>query len=298
MATIRELADYYVDRLIVQFRTQQKARDTIAILVKQPLADELPASLNAAFNIDTAVGSQLDTLAKYVGVPRNIGALIAAGYFGLWSYGNVPTPANYQGTWDPATNTPAIPAASGGNAGWWYVASATGTSTAPTARNWIVGDIILSDGVAWGSNSVTTNSNGFTTYADLSSNANGIFYSYDTAGRSVTALTDESFRTILKLQIILNSNDGTLASIMDLLQIFFPGQIALVDNTTMSMDYYVNSTVPLTQALLLGYLPKPMGVGITVTIVSPVPGGTGSLLTEAGATITTEDGFTITTEPT
>lgn len=296
MATIRELADYYVDRLIVQFRTQQKARDTIAIVVKQPLADELPASLNAAFDIDTAVGNQLDTIAKYIGVPRNIGALIAAGYFGLWSYGNALTPTNYQGTWDPATDSPALPAASGGNTGHWYVASATGTSATPIAASWIVGNIIVSDGAAW-SLSTEQNSNGFTTYADLASNANGIFYSYATAGRSVTDLTDESFRTILKLQIILNSNDGTLASIMDLLQLFFPGEVALVDNTDMSMDYYVNSSVPLTQALLLDYLPKPMGVGITVTIVSPVPGGSGALLTEAGATLTTEDGFTITTEP-
>lgn len=298
MATLRQLADYYVARLIVQFRTQPKAQNTIAILVKQALLDNLAAQLLAAFNIETAIGKQLDTLGKYIGVPRNIGALVAAGYFGFWNYGSALDLAKYQGTWDPATDAPAIPAASGGNTGNWYVASATGTSTTPIAADFIVGDIIVSDGTTW-ARQTTDNGNGLTSYTDFTQNPNGLFYSYSTAARSVTDLTDESYRTVLMLQIILNSNDGTLASIMDLLQLFFPQSVTLVDNADMSLDYYVYSTVPLTKAILESYLPRPMGVGITVTIVSPpVPGTDGALLTEDGFTLTTEDGTTLTIEPT
>lgn len=297
MATVRQLADYYVARLIVQFRTQIKAQNTIAILVKQALLDTLPSQLLNAFNVDTAVGAQLDTLAKYVGVPRNIGALIAAGYFGLWNYASALDPTKFQGQWNPATDVPALPAASGANIGEWYVAQATGTSATPIAANFIVGDIIVSDGATWARQAVD-NGNGFTSYDDFTVNANGIFYRYDTATRSVTDLTDESFRTVLKLQIILNANDGTLASIMALLNLYFGAAVALVDNANMSMDYYVWSTVPLTQRLLETYLPRPMGVGITVTIVSPpTPGGLSTLTTEDGFTLTTEDGTTLTTEP-
>lgn len=294
MATIRQLADYYVARLIVQFRTQLKAQDTIAILVKQAMLDNLAAQLLSAFDIDTATGKQLDTLGKYIGVPRNIGALIAAGYFGLWSYADGLDPAKYQGTWDPVTNTPTLTTASDGD---WWVASATGTSTAPLAASFIVGDVLQYSSGSWVQYDPSPNGNGLTDYTNPAINANGLFYSYDTAGRSVTDLTDESYKTILKLQIILNSNDGTLKSIMDLLDIFFPGEVSLVDNADMSLSYYVNSSVPLTQALLMAYLPKPMGVGISVTIVSPTPGGGGALLTEDGFTLTTEDGTTLTTEP-
>ena len=43
---------------------------------------------------------------------------------------------------------------------------------------------------------------------------------------------------------------------------------------------------------------NPMGVGITVTIISPTPGGQETITTEAGEAITTEDAFTIKTETT
>lgn len=295
MATIRELADYYVDRLIVQYRDLPKARDTVAIAVKQALADTLPQQLQDAWNVDTAVGAQLDVIGKYVGVPRNIGIAVLQGYFSLWTYGSTLDPTLFQETWDPATDTPAIPAASGGNTGWWYVASADGTSSAPIVASWLVGDIIVSDGATWSKNTAD-NGNGLTTYNDLGSNANAIVYSYTTAQRNATDLTDVSYQTILKLQIILNSNDGTLASIMALLNDFFEGLIALTDNANMTMDYIVVSTVPLSQGLLLLFLPKPMGVGITVTIVSPSPAGGGYLTTEGGLVLTTEDGSPIVIE--
>lgn len=295
--TLREIADYYVDRLILQYRDRPKARATVAIAVKQALGDYLAGSLVTCFDVDAAVGAQLDAIGLYVGVPRNIGTALAQGYFGLWTYASALDPAEYQGTWDPASDSPTLPdPTTVPNA--WYVASAAGTSTSPyVADDFLAGDVVFSDGATWAKRTAD-NGNGLTTYNDPASNAAGIFYSYSTAARSATALTDASFRTVLKLRIILNSNDGTLGTIVALLKQFFGPAITVIDNKDMTMSYTVYSTVPLSRDLLLAYLPKPMGVGISVTIVSPSPGGGDSLVTEGGDTLVTEGGDTITTEPT
>lgn len=293
--TIRELADYYVERLIAQYRTLPKARDTVAIVVKQALADDLATQVQNAFDVDSAVGAQLDVIGKYVGVPRNIGAPNSQGFFGLWSYGSTLDPTLFQSAWEPASDSPTIPAAAGGNAGWWYVASAAGTSATPIVADWLPGDVIVSDGSAW-AKQTSDNGNGLTTYADLASNMNGIFYSYSTTGRTTTDLTDESYRTVIKLKIILNTNDGTLASIVGLLKTFFPSLVFCQDGANMTMTYLVVSSVPLAKSILETYLPKPMGVGITVIIISPAPSGGDRLTTEDGFTLTTEDGSPLTTE--
>lgn len=298
MATLLTLVESnYVDRLIAQFRTQPKARATIAICVKQAIGDDLANQLLAAFNVDTAVGVQLDTIGKYVGVNRNIGANPAGTYFGLWRYASDRDPALYQGTWDPASDTPAIPAAAGGNAGWWYVASADGTSASPIVASFKSGDVIFSDGAVW-AKETDDNGNGLTSYSDPAVNMNGVFYSYAIAGRTGSALTDASYRVVIKLKAILNANDGTLASIMAYLNAFFPATVFLTDNKDMTLAYLVVSTIPLSPALLAIYLPKPMGVGITVTIISPTPSGGETLTTEDGLNLTTEDGTVITTETT
>lgn len=55
----------------------------------------------------------------------------------------------YQGTWDPTTNTPTIPAAAGGNSGNWYITSAAGTATGNAAGTYGAGDRVRSNGSAW-----------------------------------------------------------------------------------------------------------------------------------------------------
>lgn len=292
--TQAQLTTYYADLLAFQYRGQLKARQTVELFTKQFMGDDLAFQIRDGFNLATAVGAQLDTLAKYIGVPRSIGAVVPQGYFGLWRYASALTEANFQGTWTPDTNTPAPGSPS---AGKWFAAYVQAASTSPIVAAWLAGDILLGDGSAW-TRSTLDNANGLTTYNDLASNANGVFFSYSSFDRSTSDLTDASYRAILKLQIVLNRNDGTLASIIDLLVSLFPGQIQLRDNCNMTMDYFVQSTVPLTQAVLLAYLPRPMGVGITVTIVSPpTPGGSGFLTTESGEVLTTEGGEGILVEP-
>lgn len=292
--TIEDLSSYYADLLAYEYRGLPNANRQTRLFAKQAAADLFVQQLLVCYDVDLAVGKQLDVLGKYVGVSRNIGSIIPRPYFGFWDYLSTLDPAKYQGTWIPSTDDPTIPAAAGGNNGWWYVASEPGTSASPIVETFASGDVIVSNGATW-SKTTIPNGNGLTDYLSLAANRNGIFYDYAFAANQNSDLTDAEYRTILKLKIILNANDGTLASIMNYLQEFFAGQITLIDGTNMHLTYTVLSTVPLSQQLLELYLPRPMGVGITVTIISPTPAGGDDITTEDGFEITTEDGSPITT---
>ncbi len=293
--TLAEQLNYYADRLALQYRDKSRARQQVIISGKVTIADDLAGQLRDAFDLELAVGAQLDVIGRYVGVSRMIGSSTPPPLFSLWRYASARDPSLYQGTWDPAADEPAIPAAGGGNTGWWYVASASGTSTSPIAATFRAGDIIFSDGAVWAKETDDCG-NGLTTYNDPAVNRNGQFWSYAAASRNYSELTDASYRAVIKLAIILNQNDGTLATIMAALWQAFGNLIRLTDNANMTMDYQVVSSVPLSVDVLRQFLPKPMGVGITVTIISPIPGGEDELTTEGGLVITTEDGTPITTE--
>lgn len=93
---VENLREYYADRLIWQYRSNQTNRNHIRAVVNQLFADGLPWNISKSFDIETAVGSQLDVVGKYIGVSRNIGDPISRAYFGFRSYtgGN---PQNYNG---------------------------------------------------------------------------------------------------------------------------------------------------------------------------------------------------------
>jgi len=296
--SLATLTDYYSRLLAYQYRGLPNATRQIKLWASQLTGEGLPASVAECFNLETAIGAQLDIIGKYVGVSRNIGAPEVRPYFGLWYY-DQPTldPAKYQGTWNPLTNDPVISSASIGD---WWVTSNAGSSTTPLIDTFACGEVLLAIGVSSFVRFAdgTPNGNGLTSYASPAINANGIFYQYEFATGQNTDLTDPQYRTVIKLKAVLNASDGTLASIMSYLNSFFPGQISLVDNKNMSLSYTVLSTVALSQELLAIYLPRPMGVGISVTIISPAPGGGDTLTTEDGFTLTTEDGSTLTTEST
>lgn len=297
MSTLAEKVAVYVDKLVLQYRTKVKARATIAILGKVIMGDDLASAVQAGFSIDTAVGVQLDVIGKYVGVARDIGTATPVGYFGFWDEAATLAPALYQGTWDPAADDPALPAAAGGNTGWWYAVQNPGTSATPIVESFLAGDVIFSNGAVW-AKSTAYNANGFSATADLAANANAIFYRTSFAGALNTDLTDAQYRNVIKLKAILNSDPATLSSISAALFAFFPNLIVVVDGRDMTLTYFVNSSVPLDVNLLSRFLPKPMGVGINVSIVSPPPAGGAPLTTEGGSILTTEDGGTITTEGT
>jgi hypothetical protein len=168
------------------------------ILMKQALADFLSSDLVTAFDLDTAVGNQLDVIAKYIGVPRN---------------SNIPSGVQFFG----------------------YALAGGGGSV--NGYN-LVGAASL---------------NGF------------IYLSVTNSTLPTTAFSDVQFLFVLKLQIALNHFDGTFSYIQRFLQDFFPGQITVTDNLDMTMTYTVSPNVPVSTAVLANFLPRPMGVGITIS---------------------------------
>ena len=89
--TLNDLIDYYAGLLIVQYQAQPAARAVIALLSGEALADLIIQQTQDAFNLDTARGKQLDTLAQFRGVQRRVfGPNLNKKYFGMPGYA-VPT---------------------------------------------------------------------------------------------------------------------------------------------------------------------------------------------------------------
>lgn len=68
--TDNELKEYYANLLIIQYINKPKAYDTIKALVDGVIMNQLPLDVQGAFDLDTAVGVQLDVIGKYAGVSR------------------------------------------------------------------------------------------------------------------------------------------------------------------------------------------------------------------------------------
>ena len=68
--SVESLQIYYSNLLIMQYIGKTKARDTINLIAGGAVMDELPSQIEAAFNIDTAVGEQLDFIGDYIGLSR------------------------------------------------------------------------------------------------------------------------------------------------------------------------------------------------------------------------------------
>lgn len=71
MATIEQLQNYYVNLLIIQYINKPRAREHIEVLARAAIMDLLPLEVRDGFDIDTAVGVQLDVIGQYIGLSRN-----------------------------------------------------------------------------------------------------------------------------------------------------------------------------------------------------------------------------------
>lgn len=65
-----EIVSYYANLLIKQYASKPKALAHVAMLARMAIMNQLPTSVMNAYDIDTAVGVQLDVLGKYVGIAR------------------------------------------------------------------------------------------------------------------------------------------------------------------------------------------------------------------------------------
>lgn len=70
MADITELVEYYKNLLIIQYNNKPKAQATIEAVSSMLLSNGILFDIRDGFNIDTAVGVQLDIIGKYVGLDR------------------------------------------------------------------------------------------------------------------------------------------------------------------------------------------------------------------------------------
>ncbi|MCX5794966.1 MAG: DUF2612 domain-containing protein [Elusimicrobia bacterium] len=67
-----ELIAYYASLLIIQYRMKPKAQATVVLMAAEAIADQLFSAVRDGFDVLTAVGAQLDILARYVGAQRGL----------------------------------------------------------------------------------------------------------------------------------------------------------------------------------------------------------------------------------
>lgn len=243
--SLESLVSYYQGLICFQYRNKPKARATIGLYAKQVLGDDLASQLLTSFDVNTAVGVQLDTIGKYVGVPRDVATAPIVDFFGFWRYEELdPEAQNPNGFLSYLTPT---------------IVEEGDTFTIPTGAVVtfylpiaVDGDLVI-DGDLIETSTVGNQAQ---------------FYEYQFQTKSNLALSDTSYRLLLKLKIVLNASDNTLASIQEYLQTFLGGLVTVVDNKDMTLTYNVSPSSPLTVDVLEKYLPRPMGVAITVNIAS------------------------------
>lgn len=68
---MEELLSYYENLLIIQYNNKPKARATIRLLISTLLANNIVSQVNNSFDLNTAIGVQLDTIGKYLDLDRN-----------------------------------------------------------------------------------------------------------------------------------------------------------------------------------------------------------------------------------
>lgn len=87
--TTDELIAYYRDLLIVQYRTKPKARAVMEAFISSAMANGIVFDVAAAFDLDTAVGAQLDILGLYRGLTRFVVGLdLSRPFWELTRYGD------------------------------------------------------------------------------------------------------------------------------------------------------------------------------------------------------------------
>lgn len=86
MTDLETTIEYYKELLLYQYINATKARATIDTLIRQAVCDLLPIAVRDAFDIETAVGDQLDVLGEYIGFSRVVPIKIERDYFSLDDY--------------------------------------------------------------------------------------------------------------------------------------------------------------------------------------------------------------------
>ena len=70
-----DLILYYVDLLIMQYNSLPKARGMVSAFVTEAVADQISIQVGQAFDLNTAVGVQLDMIGAFRGARRAVPGL-------------------------------------------------------------------------------------------------------------------------------------------------------------------------------------------------------------------------------
>ncbi len=96
-------------------------------------------------------------------------------------------------------------------------------------------------------------------------------------GQGFTApieLDDDDFRSLIRMAVLTNSAGSDLYTIQSVIQTFFGDQMFVYDYQTMRLSYLVDSSIGsrdlLEMAIVQGLLPKPMAVQLSTTIYNDV----------------------------
>lgn len=84
--TTDELIEYYVSLLIVQYVSLDNAPQSMRAIIKTLIQDQIVQQVQDGFDLNTAIGKQLDILGQFVGVSRNAFGLVPNDYWSLPSY--------------------------------------------------------------------------------------------------------------------------------------------------------------------------------------------------------------------
>lgn len=100
MSDIDDIVEYYSNLLIIQYNGLPKAKAIVELFVREILANGILLDIREAFNIDTAVGVQLDILGKYVDIDRFYQGQILTDFFAVTSYNEFPLDTSKKGLTD------------------------------------------------------------------------------------------------------------------------------------------------------------------------------------------------------
>ena len=86
MADVTDLINYYSNLLIIQYNGLPKAKATIALMAEVLLCNGVIFDVQNGYDLDKAVGVQLDVLGKYQDITRFYSSFNPVDYFSLETY--------------------------------------------------------------------------------------------------------------------------------------------------------------------------------------------------------------------
>lgn len=94
--TTSDLIDYYVGLLILQYASLNNALGTVRSYITALVQDQIIVKVRDAFDVTTAIGVQLNMLAQFRGLTRNVFGAAAGNFWSLVPYAD-PAPGTYFG---------------------------------------------------------------------------------------------------------------------------------------------------------------------------------------------------------